>query len=417
MDSSILGLASILIGVLGAAAALSMLFLVLWQAPTNRDNQLLAAYMGTVVVWGAAITLFRLSGGLQIFFSIASYSAYANGFLILVLVSHTLNLWSQWWVRAVLILGTIVVAVFAPLSLFIGRVYTDLAMTEAGSRYYLQRAGWIGIAGTLGYFLASAALIWHYRHQNGRSLFPGTLVAPIGLLALGVPLLNQLHMPMVFVVISSVLFTRAILRENLFNPMVELNRVLTASESHYRALAEELSRKEKLYRTLARNLPDTGIVLFDEKLHILVVEGQLHGLAQMLFKGQRVENAVLNDVLPSEIYQLLAPHLHKVFADIEGGFSLSLEGRDYQVHIVPVRDERGKPFAGMIVTQDVTDMKQAERQAMELTLEKERVRILRQFVSDATHDLMTPLTGIKMSIHLLKRQLADEAAEPRVCDL
>src|SRR5688572_10622062 len=115
MTGSVLVVTSLVIGVLGAITALSMIFLVLWQAPTHRANQLLAAYMATVFGWGVALALFRLSGGVQIFFSIASYCAYANGFFLFVLVTHTLGLWNQWWVRAVLVLGLIVVVVFAPL--------------------------------------------------------------------------------------------------------------------------------------------------------------------------------------------------------------------------------------------------------------------------------------------------------------
>ena len=51
---------------------------------------------------------------------------------------------------------------------------------------------------------------------------------------------------------------------------------------------------------------------------------------------------------------------------------------------------------------DVTERKQAEEQRFALALEQEKVKLMRRFISDASHDLRTPLTVILNSAQLLR---------------
>jgi hypothetical protein len=41
--------------------ALAMFFLVLWQSPRRRDNQLMALYMITVIFWGVSAFMTRFT--------------------------------------------------------------------------------------------------------------------------------------------------------------------------------------------------------------------------------------------------------------------------------------------------------------------------------------------------------------------
>jgi signal transduction histidine kinase len=49
----------------------------------------------------------------------------------------------------------------------------------------------------------------------------------------------------------------------------------------------------------------------------------------------------------------------------------------------------------------------AEKYKIQLAVEKERVAVLRRFLSDASHDLRTPLTNLKTSSYLVKRLAHD----------
>lgn len=56
---------------------------------------------------------------------------------------------------------------------------------------------------------------------------------------------------------------------------------------------------------------------------------------------------------------------------------------------------------------DVSLRKQAEQQRVELGLERERMRLLRTFVSDASHDLNTPLAIMVTNLYLIKQSSPD----------
>jgi PAS domain S-box-containing protein len=69
----------------------------------------------------------------------------------------------------------------------------------------------------------------------------------------------------------------------------------------------------------------------------------------------------------------------------------------------PIHDESGRLTAIVGISNDITDMRQAEKQRFDLALERERVRLLRDFVAEATHDLKTPLSSINLKLHQLTR--------------
>jgi PAS domain S-box-containing protein len=71
----------------------------------------------------------------------------------------------------------------------------------------------------------------------------------------------------------------------------------------------------------------------------------------------------------------------------------------------PMRDasqNRVVQFYG--AAQDITEHKRAEAQRLELALEKEKVALLRTFISNITHDLKTPLTAINTNLYLLEKR-------------
>jgi PAS domain S-box-containing protein len=69
--------------------------------------------------------------------------------------------------------------------------------------------------------------------------------------------------------------------------------------------------------------------------------------------------------------------------------------------ISPMKDAAGRMIGLSSIARDITDRKRAERQALELAIEKERVRVLAEFVQNASHDFRTPLSVINTSLYLL----------------
>jgi len=80
---------------------------------------------------------------------------------------------------------------------------------------------------------------------------------------------------------------------------------------------------------------------------------------------------------------------------------------------VKVKDGTYKGKAVRIAAvQDITERKQADDQRVELTIEREKVNVLKRFIGNLSHDLRTPLSVIKTSIYLIPR-LHDEDKRQR----
>jgi PAS domain S-box-containing protein len=82
----------------------------------------------------------------------------------------------------------------------------------------------------------------------------------------------------------------------------------------------------------------------------------------------------------------------------------------------PVRDERGDIYQIVGISEDITERREMEKHQLELAVEQEKIKLLRDFISEFTHDLKTPLTAINLKIYHLTRtddptrraQLVDE---------
>ncbi|MCE7946157.1 MAG: PAS domain S-box protein [Chloroflexi bacterium CFX4] len=62
------------------------------------------------------------------------------------------------------------------------------------------------------------------------------------------------------------------------------------------------------------------------------------------------------------------------------------------------------------VIRDITERQRAHQQAMELTLEREKIRLLEQFISDTSHDLRTPISTLSTVAYLFEK-LSDKISE------
>ena len=70
---------------------------------------------------------------------------------------------------------------------------------------------------------------------------------------------------------------------------------------------------------------------------------------------------------------------------------------------ITIPDQLGEPVKMLGAVQDITDIKQAEERALELVVEKERVKVLADFVTNASHDFRTPLATIVTSLYLVNK--------------
>ncbi len=70
-------------------------------------------------------------------------------------------------------------------------------------------------------------------------------------------------------------------------------------------------------------------------------------------------------------------------------------------HSIPVLDEAGTPLRSIGIAQDITHIKQAQHDALELAIERERRRLLSTFIRNISHEFRTPLATIHSGLYLL----------------
>ncbi len=68
-----------------------------------------------------------------------------------------------------------------------------------------------------------------------------------------------------------------------------------------------------------------------------------------------------------------------------------------------IQDPSGRIYRVGGVTEDITDRHAAQERQRELIVEREKLRVLRDVIADATHDLKAPLSSINLKIHALQR--------------
>lgn len=68
-----------------------------------------------------------------------------------------------------------------------------------------------------------------------------------------------------------------------------------------------------------------------------------------------------------------------------------------------IRQKTGEPRYGLVTVEDIHESRLAAQKELELAAERERVRILANFIQDAAHEFRTPLSIINTSAYLLGR--------------
>lgn len=82
----------------------------------------------------------------------------------------------------------------------------------------------------------------------------------------------------------------------------------------------------------------------------------------------------------------------------EFDFSRDHETFTYEVRVIKTADDEVLTFI-----RNITERKQSTQRQLELTVERERVLILQDFISYASHDLRTPITNVKSRLYLLSK--------------
>ncbi|MBW4496058.1 MAG: PAS domain S-box protein [Oscillatoria princeps RMCB-10] len=118
-----------------------------------------------------------------------------------------------------------------------------------------------------------------------------------------------------------------------------------------------LRQSEELYRTLTKNFPNGAVILFDTNLRHTLADGT--GLAELGLSKELLEGQTVRECFPPEVCHFLAPVYKKALAGKPTVFQQEYAQKTYQVRAVPVFDDCGEITAGLLMTQNITELKQA----------------------------------------------------------
>jgi len=289
--------------VISVIVSVAMFFVVLWQSPHSRDNQLVALYLVAVTIWSASAFLARFAPligfsptpfGYQIATGIG-----LTGLALLALAAHYARLWSRWWLRILVTVGLVYLFVMIPYS-YSARSFGEFrVLTDGQLDYQFMPLALINTGIFYAFTVIGVIVLWLNRQDRAGNLLYGGLAVLLGMIFSLIPPVTKLALPIICALLSSVFFARAILQENLFNPLAELNRELAEAnqelEQANRLKAQFLANMSHELRTPLNSINGYVELLLKEYYGPLTDE-QRDRLNRVMRNGQNLL-ALINDVL------------------------------------------------------------------------------------------------------------------------
>lgn len=154
--------------------------------------------------------------------------------------------------------------------------------------------------------------------------------------------------------------------------LLTTNEELAESERRLQTFVEKLTlakgqleKSEKLFRSIAVNIPKSLILVIGSDHRFIAVEGDL--MVKMGYDSRDYTGKHPAEVAPPERYEASKYLYDRVLAGEQ--FRVDRKGQtgeDYRVDFVPLKDEAGLIYAGLIIALDITDIKAAEEKSTKL---------------------------------------------------
>jgi PAS domain S-box-containing protein len=154
--------------------------------------------------------------------------------------------------------------------------------------------------------------------------------------------------------------------------LIAINDELATANEEYQATnedllhtREELEKSEHLFRSVAENIPGSMVMVIGRDHQVLILAGDL--LEQLHYNAKDHEGKHLSEVTSPERHETNRVLYDRMMAGER--FRIGRKGDNgavYQVDFVPLHEETGAIYAGLIIALDITDIKKAEERSAKL---------------------------------------------------
>jgi PAS domain S-box-containing protein len=142
------------------------------------------------------------------------------------------------------------------------------------------------------------------------------------------------------------------------------NEELAATNTELYNTQWSLKRSEKLFRSIAINIPKSLIIVIDRDHRYLTIEGDI--MIKMGYDKKDYEGKHPREI-SRERYEASRHLYERVIAGEKFSVERNAEtGENYLVHLVPLKNDRGEIDSALIIALDITDIKQAEEKSAKL---------------------------------------------------
>ena len=178
-------------------------------------------------------------------------------------------------------------------------------------------------------------------------------------------------------------------RSRSFTPaersFVELSTQWLSYELERQRHQRELEESERRYRTLVEHFPNGLVALFDGDLRYTLAGGQ--ALETVDVSLDTLVGQTIHERYDGRTLETFESNFRAALEGERNSFEYRLHDREWLAYTLPVEDDRGDVFAGMVMVQEVTDRKETERQLRERERRLERFKEYTADVLDAIDDV------------------------------
>jgi diguanylate cyclase (GGDEF)-like protein/PAS domain S-box-containing protein len=126
---------------------------------------------------------------------------------------------------------------------------------------------------------------------------------------------------------------------------------------------EALRRSEAIYRTIANNLPNGAVILFNKELRYTFIDGL--GLRDHQLRREDLEGKLLWEIFSEDVCAPLTALYRSALDGATGAIEVFFGGAYFLVRAIPLRSTDGSVYGGLALTQDITTTKRLQQELEE----------------------------------------------------